>query len=210
MAQRVEMTEDQPINVKIIAKHFDITSPIREYIMERVDKIEKMNHAIIELVVRIDIQKLDHSVDIVMKFSHFKINVHASTDEMYSAIDKAFDRLRAKLRRWKGKIQDHHAKGAKVIDLEVNVLEQQPTYLDDINDAIEEESLQEMSKNLAMPKVYKKKVRKLKQLRLDEAVMKMELSHDNFLIYRSEEDLKLKVIYRRKDNSYGIISLNDL
>lgn len=210
MAQRVEMTEDQPINVKIIAKHFDITSPIREYIMERVDKIEKMNHAIIELVVRIDIQKLDHSVDIVMKFSHFKINVHASTDEMYSSIDKAFDRLRAKLRRWKGKIQDHHAKGAKVIDLEVNVLEQQPTYLDDINDAIEEESLQEMSKNLAMPKVYKKKVRKLKQLRLDEAVMKMELSHDNFLIYRSEEDLKLKVIYRRKDNSYGIISLNDL
>jgi putative sigma-54 modulation protein len=162
------------------------------------------------MVVRIDIQKMDHTVDIVMKFSHFKINVHAVTDEMYSAIDKAFDKLRAKIRRWKGKIQDHHAKGTKVIDLEVNVLKQEPSFLEEINDAIDEANLEEVDKDLKMPVVHKTKTRRLKHLTLSEAVMKMELSHDNFLIYRSEEDLKMKVLYRRKDNSYGVISLQDL
>ena len=210
MAQKVEFSEHQPINVVILAKHFDITTPIKNYIMERVEKVERMNHAIIDMVVRIDIQKMDHTVDIVMKFSHFKINVHAVTDEMYSAIDKAFDKLRAKIRRWKGKIQDHHAKGTKVIDLEVNVLKQEPSFLEEINDAIDEANLEEVDKELHMPAVHKTKIRRLKHLTLNEAVMKMELSHDNFLIYRSEEDLKMKVLYRRKDNSYGVISLQDL
>ena len=210
MAQKVEFSEHQPINVVILAKHFDITTPIKNYIMERVEKVERMNHAIIDMVVRIDIQKMDHTVDIVMKFSHFKINVHAVTDEMYSAIDKAFDKLRAKIRRWKGKIQDHHAKGTKVIDLEVNVLKQEPSFLEEINDAIDEANLEEVDKELHMPTVHKTKIRRLKHLTLNEAVMKMELSHDNFLIFRSEEDLKMKVLYRRKDNSYGVISLQDL
>ena len=210
MAQKVEFSQQQPINVVILAKHFDITTPLRKYIMDRVEKVERMNHAIIDMVVRIDIQKMDHTVDIVMKFSHFKINVHAVTDEMYSAIDKAFDKLRAKIRRWKGKIQDHHARGAKVIDLEVNVLKKEPSFLEEINDAIDEANLQEAAQEMTMPVVHKTKIRRLKQLTLNEAVMKMELSHDNFLIYRSEEDLKMKVLYRRKDNSYGVISLQDL
>ena len=41
----------------------------------------------------------------------------------------------------------------------------------------------------------------------EEAIMKMELSEDNFLIFRSEEDTKLKVIYRRSDGNFGVIEL---
>ncbi|MCB1067823.1 MAG: sigma 54 modulation/S30EA ribosomal C-terminal domain-containing protein, partial [Simkania sp.] len=48
--------------------------------------------------------------------------------------------------------------------------------------------------------------RPLKHLTLDEAVMKMELSDDHFMVYRSEEEQNLKVIYRRRDGSYGIIA----
>ena len=210
MAQPVFSDEQSPINVVIMGKNIDITNPIRQYVNEHVEKIEKMQHSMMHITVRIDVQKLDHLVDIVMKFSHFKINVHATTTEMYSAIDKAFDKLRAKLRKWKGKIQDHHAKGISAVELEVNVLEKEPSELDEINDAIEEESLVEKDQDLKTPVVYKRKTRPLKKLTLLEAVMKMELSHDNFLLYKSEEDLKLKVLYRRKDNSYGVISLDNI
>jgi putative sigma-54 modulation protein len=43
-------------------------------------------------------------------------------------------------------------------------------------------------------------------LTADEAVMKMDLSGDKFMVYKSEEDQKLKVIYRRRDGDYGLIS----
>ncbi len=55
--------------------------------------------------------------------------------------------------------------------------------------------------------VIKQKTLPLKTLTTEEAVMKMELSGDQFLIYKNEVDHKLKVIYRRKDENYGIINL---
>lgn len=209
MKQRVQLSnkEGHHIDVTVFGKNIDITTPLKKYVMEKVEKVEHINHLGMNMNVRLDVQKLDHSVDIVMKFSHFKVQVHAVTPEMYAAIDKAFDRLKAKLRKWKGKIQDHHAKGIPAIDLQVNVLENTTSDLEEINDQIEEINYKEKEQQYQIPKVYKKKTRPLKTLNLNEAVMKMELSSDNFLIYRGEEDLELKVLYRRKDNSYGVISL---
>jgi len=43
-------------------------------------------------------------------------------------------------------------------------------------------------------------------LTADEAVMKMDLSGDTFLVYRSQEEQKNKVIYRRKSGDYGVIT----
>jgi putative sigma-54 modulation protein len=47
----------------------------------------------------------------------------------------------------------------------------------------------------------------LKTLTQDEAVIKMEISDRPFLIYRSEEDQKMKVIYRRDDHHYGLVQV---
>ena len=125
---------------------------------------------------------------------------------MYSAIDKAFERLHAKLRKWKDKIQDHHAKGLAVTEMEVNVLEHAQHEIEEINQEIVDANNAALQKEYSLPKVIKKKKRPLKILTIEEAVMKMELSNDNFKIYRSEEDQALKVIYRRRDGSYGIIA----
>ena len=37
--------------------------------------------------------------------------------------------------------------------------------------------------------------------------MKMEITDEPFIIYRSEEDQKLKVIYRREDENYGLVQV---
>jgi putative sigma-54 modulation protein len=212
MVHKFQLEGDENINVTVVGKNIEITNPIKQYISEKLEKVEKVLPHIIEVVVRLEVQKLQHQVDIVMKFSHFKVKVHATTTDMYATIDKAFEKLKAKLLRWKSRIQDHHAKGIKVIDLQVNVLEKQEEDeaddLQEINDQIDEENYKKIEQELTPPKVYKKKTRQVKTLTLDEAVMKMELSGDNFLIFRSEEDLEFKVLYRRRDDSYGEISLS--
>ena len=47
----------------------------------------------------------------------------------------------------------------------------------------------------------------LKTLTQEEAIMKMEITDDPFLIFRSEEDQKIKVIYRREDRNYGLVQI---
>ena len=51
---------------------------------EELSEVERFANHILEVVVTIDIQKLTHTVSIVMKFLHFKIQAHASTENLDS------------------------------------------------------------------------------------------------------------------------------
>jgi len=198
--------DQQEYTVNIIGKHIEVTKPIRDYVEEKISKIESLSTHIIDVRVSLDVQKLNHTVDIIMKFSHFKVNVHAITENLYTSIDKAFERLYAKLRKWKSRIQDHHAKGVSVTEMEINVLEHAQHEVEEINQEIIDANNESLKENYAPPRVIKKKKRSLKNLTVEEAVMKMELSNDHFMIYRSEEEQSFKVIYRRRDGSYGVVS----
>lgn len=206
MAQTPNTFDEGEYTVSVIGKNIEITKPIRDYIEEKISKIEKITNHIIEVDVRLDVQKLNHTVDILLKFSHFRVKVGAITENMYSAIDKAFERLHTKLLRWKSRIQDHHARGVSVTEMEINVLDHGRDEVEQINEEIADANNQKLEEEYSLPVVIKKKKRSLKHLTLDEAVMKMELSDDHFMVFRSEEEQNLKVIYRRRDGSYGIIS----
>ena len=198
--------DQQEYTVNIIGKHIEVTKPIRDYVEEKISKIESLSTHIIDVRVNLDVQKLNHTVDIIMKFSHFKVNVHAITENLYTSIDKAFERLYTKLRKWKSRIQDHHAKGVSVTEMEINVFEHAQHEIEEINQEIIDANNESLKEDYVLPKVIKKKKRSLKSLTMDEAVMKMELSNDHFMIYRSEEEQALRVIYRRRDGSYGVVS----
>lgn len=200
--------EAQSYNVTVVGRHVEITDPMKRYAADKVAKIERLQGRVLEVIVTMDVVKLEHRVDVVMKVDHTKIAVHACTDDMYASIDKATDRLQKKLTRYKRWIQEHHASALSSVDMNVNIVERpEVNLLDDINEAIEAENELAMKTLFGPHTVTKQKTLPLKVLTLQEAITKMDLSHDNFLVYRSQEELKLKVIYRRSDASYGIIEL---
>ncbi|MCI5052388.1 MAG: ribosome-associated translation inhibitor RaiA [Simkaniaceae bacterium] len=199
MAERANWEEQYRIH--IVAKHIDQTDAIQNHIMDKLSKLDKLTHNIIDVHVRLEIQKTEHRCNLTLKFSHFKIQTHASTTDMYASIDKAIERMCTKVRKWKDKIDHHHQKQVEVDEVEVEVVD-----VDEINEMIEEENEREIEEAFALPKVEKTKTIPIKMLTLDEAMMKMELSNDVFMIFKSEEEQNLKVIYRRRDNSYGLIT----
>jgi len=89
--------------------------------------------------------------------------------------------------------------------MQVNVLHRPYNEVDEINAAIEKINTEKQMDAYGPPKIIGTETKPLKTLTVDEAVMKMDLSGDSFLIFRSQEDMKLKVLYRRKDNHYGLI-----
>lgn len=204
MEDRLEEAEEYRIH--IVSKHIDQTDAIKDHIMSKLDKLDRLSHNIIDVVVRLDIQKTEHRCSIALKFGHMKVQAHASTTDMYASIDRAIERIRAKVRKWKDKIQHHHARGVPLKEVDVDVHEASDEDLEEINDMIEEENARQMEKVFAIPSIAKNKRIAIKELTLDEAMMKMELSSDVFLIFRAEDSKKVKVMYRRRDGSYGLIS----
>jgi putative sigma-54 modulation protein len=194
--------------IYVVGKHFQVTEAIRNYVWEKLARIEKIADQIIDITVTLDTQKLEHSCSILMNFIHFHIKVGASTDNIYSAIDKAADRIVKLVRRYKTKLQSHRAKDVATVDIHVNVIKPLQDDLKEINDDIAAENARENQDRLKMMhEVVAKETMPLKTLTQDEAVMKMEISDDPFLIYRSEEDQLLKVIYRREDRNYGLVQI---
>lgn len=206
MSAKTKITEDESAyRINIIGRHVLVTEAMKNYALEKLSKIDRFHNHVLDMHVTMDIQKLEHSVTIVLKFNHFKIKVGAVSTDMYVSIDKAVDKLKAQLRRWKDKIQDHHKKKLSIVDLQVNVLQRPYTDLDEINDEIEMANKAAAVEEYQPPKIIGAETCAMKRLTAAEAVMKMELSGDNFMLFRGEEDNKLKVIYRRRDGNYAII-----
>ncbi len=192
-------------NISILGRSVQITEAMKNYVWEKLTKIERFHNHIMDAHVIMDIQKLEHSVTIVLKFDHFKVKVSASSTDMYASIDKAIEKLQTKFSRWKGRIQEHHKKKLSVVDMVVNVVRRPEDELSEINAEIEAETQNKKDRAFGPARVMKQEKKVLKTLTTEEAVMKMELSDDTFLIFRDEVDKNLKVIYRRSDGDYGII-----
>jgi putative sigma-54 modulation protein len=196
---------NESYNIDIIGRNVLVSDAMKDYALEKVSKVERFMHRIIDISVVMEVQKQNHSCDIVIKADHIKIKSHATTDNMYATIDKAFDKIESQILRYKSRIQDHHAKPLEMVDINVNVLKAPEIELLEVNDDIEEENLAKAVSNYRPHEVLKKEKMSLKFLTNEEAVMKMELSGDAFLIYLSESDRKIKVMHRRDDGHFAII-----
>lgn len=205
MVSAKKFEEEEGYSIDIIGRNIEVTETMRAHIWNKIGKIERFHNHIMYAHITLELQKLEHFCTIVLKFNHFKIKVQASSTDMYVSIDEAINRLQSVISRYKSRIQDHHKKALSAVDMQVNVLRRPYDDLAEINADIEAENAKKQRFAYAPPKIIGKETKPLKTLTLDEAIMKMELSNDQFLLFISEEDRKLKVIYRRKDGNYGLI-----
>ncbi|MBI2742610.1 MAG: ribosome-associated translation inhibitor RaiA [Chlamydiales bacterium] len=189
--------------LNVYGKGIHVTEAMKNYLSDKLKKIDKLHTHIMDIHVYMEIQRLEHVVTIVAKFEHFKIKVSADSTDIYASIDTAVRRLQHKIRRWKGRIQDHNAKKLTATDVLVNVLNRPYDLIEEINSEIEFEN--KKNEQYKLPSVIGTEKLRLKTLNMEEAVMKMDLSGDHFLVFRGEEDQKLKVMYRRSDGNYGVI-----
>lgn len=183
----------------------EVTKPLKEIVEQKLERVERVGPHPLEIHVYFSIQKVEHSVRIKYKYSQFMIMVHASSDDLYQSVDLATKKLNAKLKRWKDKIADHHKKEGIIAKMPMEIYEPHQSDEEIYNEEIEQENFQQMMDEFKMPEVTKTKSRSLRILSTEEAIMRLELSGDAFLLYRCQEDQKLKVLYKRRDHTVGIL-----
>ena len=190
--------ENDTYAVEVIGRNVAITDALRDYAIEKVSKLERFSERIIDALVTMDVQKVGCRVDIILQATHIRIKSHAICEEMYAAIDKAVHKIATQLVRYKDRLHDYQTKDISSVDMKVAVLRSE---LDSDLDDIKERLIEKYRPH----KVVNKKTIPLKTLSNGEALMKLDLSGDVFLIYRSEETQDIRVMYRRDDGDFGVI-----
>jgi putative sigma-54 modulation protein len=186
-----EFAQSHGYNVIVTGRHVHVTDGMKQHAIDRISRLDHIGQRIVDVHVTMDIQKLSHTADILMKYGHTIIRSHASTTDMYVSIDQAVDKLSRQLRKYKKRLQEHHAKDVLAIEMPVDV------YASGEDEDFSEEA--------PAHRIVATETKNLRLLTEAEAIMKMELSGDPLLIYRSDANKKIKVIYRREDGNYGVI-----
>ncbi len=197
---------EEGYDVNITGRNVEVTEAMKDYAIEKISKMERFSQRIISVHVIMEVQKLIHKVDIVMDVDNTKIKSSAISEDIYASIDEAAHKIQTQLVRYKQRIQDHHLKPVKEVDMQINVIRPlTDSELTEINEEIDFENRQTLLRRYGPKQIVSSETKPLKHLTCNEAMMKLDLSNDPFMLFISEEDRNLKLIYRRNDGNYGII-----
>ncbi len=180
------------MNVSVVARAMDMTDSIKEHLERSIESLKKYHLDIISVraVVSADEKKgkKGFSVEFTINLPQKKTIVIKQVDkDLYAAIDMATDRAQKVLRRHHDKEVTHRV--TKLTDVEnLNLLEPE-----DIDESLEEDFDEIVPMELD---IYK-------PLTIEEALEMLKSSNKQFFIF-NDMDGKLRVLYKRKDNKYGL------
>jgi len=198
--------ENVPYTINVEGRHVLVTDAMKDYAIDKLSKIEKYANPrrIIDVHVVMDIQKLDHRVEVILKINNQLITTHTTTDDMYKSIDEAERIVSEQLRRYKSKLQDHKGPSVAEVDMNVNILSVEEDELKEVNEEIQEENRKELIDKYQL-RVVSQETLPLKTLTEQEALRNLFISKEKFLVFRSEENHHLCIIYQRRDGKFAII-----
>lgn len=161
-----------------------ITKAMRDYINEKIGKLEKYleNSDTVKATVVAKIRNHEQMVEITIPLNSFILRSEEAKEDIYSAVDVAIDKIERQIRKNKTKLVDKQMK----------------TKIDFSFDEFKEEKTKP-------EKIIKRKVIELKPMDEEEAILQMELLGHQFYMYKDSDTMNPMIIYKRKAGGYGII-----
>lgn len=180
------------VPVKVTGRHVSITEAIKNYATTKVENLHLDYPRIIEAHVILDVEKHRHFAEVILHCNnHITIEASHECDDMYASIDGVIDKIAQQMRKYKTKILRNHRPRGFVKHFEEHVF----APLDEAFAEIEESE----------PEVIKTEQYAVKPMFVDEAVLQIEMSSRQFVVFLNAKSEKINVLYRRKDGGFGLM-----
>lgn len=98
------------MQLNVSGHHVEVTEPLRHYVESKVDRIARHFDLISDVNCILTVEKLRHKAEATVKVNGGKIYADHTEEDMYAAIDGLADKLERRVRKYKEKLVDHHAK----------------------------------------------------------------------------------------------------
>jgi putative sigma-54 modulation protein len=98
------------MQLDITGHHVDVTDPLREYVVSKLQKVERHFDLVTDVHCILTVEKLRHKAEATVSVNGVKIYADATEEDMYAAIDRLTDKLDRRVRKHKEKLVDHHAR----------------------------------------------------------------------------------------------------
>jgi putative sigma-54 modulation protein len=96
------------MQLSITGHHLDVSEALRDYVTEKLQKLERHYDHITTAHVVLSVEKLQQRAEATIHISGAEVFAESDCDDMYAAIDKLTDRLDRQILKHKEKLVDRH------------------------------------------------------------------------------------------------------
>jgi len=171
------------VKIKIAGRHTDASPSLRSYVIEKTEALERFFDRIVSVDVVLSVEKERQIADFHAHLTNRKvISAREESGDMYASIDKAIDRLKRQLVKFKDHLHDVRERGV-------------PTSANATAGDGEAGGRQ----------IVRTEAYFHKPMSPEEAALQLDAIEKNFLVFVNSETDQVAIIYHRRDGNYGLI-----
>lgn len=173
------------MKISIHGDHVKITESIKDYVEEKISKLEKYfdKESDVDVIVKIRIRGNDQIIEVTVPTKLFTIRAEESNADLYAAIDLVEKKLESQIKKNKSKMASRYKDKKGFVMVEEELAEEEPEDL-----------------------IVRRKEVDFKPMDEEEAILQMELTNHDFFVFKNIDEKCTSVVYKRKDGKYGIIN----
>ena len=172
------------MNFIISGKNINVTPGLKDSIEQKLGKLERYFTPDTDIIVTLSVEKERQKIEVTIPVKGNIIRSEQVSDDMYVSIDLVEEVIERQLRKYKNKIIAKHQEGSNL----------QSDFFDSEDIADDDEIQIVRTKRFGMKPMFP-----------EDACVQMELLGHNFYMFQNAETDEVNVVYKRKNNTYGLI-----
>jgi putative sigma-54 modulation protein len=182
------------MSVQINARQFELTDQMHDYVIKKISKLERYLDVLEEATADLTYAKTARSAadrqvaQLTIRGKGVLLRAEERSDDMQASVDAALEKIVRQIDRYKGRHWDPRGDGRSVADAVAP-----PGMVEDESEE-EPDPIQRRKRFLLAPM---DEAEALEQMAL--------LGHENFFVYLDAHTGQVNVLYRRRDDSFGLI-----
>jgi putative sigma-54 modulation protein len=106
------------MQLSLTGHHMDITDSLRNYVQEKMDRLERHFDHVTNVHVILSPEKNQQKAEATVHISGADVFADSTHDDMYAAIDALIDKLDRQVLKHKEKMQSRRGTAAPMVDVE--------------------------------------------------------------------------------------------
>lgn len=179
------------MNIEYVGRGYSLDDRIRSFVETKLEKVDKFLEEPVEIRVTLEVEKHRQIADVHIAHKLGILQAREESDDMHDALNAAVAKTVKQARRSRKKLtgRKRRAEPGGHLQWPLEILE--PASLAAGSDG---------------PRIVRSTHLKIKPMSIDEAALELQDSKNDFVVFRDANTDKVNVLYKRKDQNYGLIA----
>ena len=180
--------------VTVTGRHLAITAAINDYAQKKVESLHLEYPRIIDARVILEVDKYRHRAEVVLVCcNHITIEASEESTDLYASMDQVISKVARQMRKYKTRLLKSHRPHRNET---VRYLEEQVFDADAFEEFAQEITAPGYTEAPPEPEVIQTEKYPVKPMFVDEAVLQMDMSARQFVVFLNAKTDKVNVLYR--------------